>query len=256
MKGFQMAGVLNLATEHVNGWQVALGGNIALKEMNRAQIGGLFNYGRENWGFQLGGVVNVAKRHNRGAQIAGLVNYAGTLNGFQLGLINIVGTLESGVPVGFFSYVEHGGYYRFEVSGDEVFYANVAYRIGTSRFYNIFKVGTGNSWMMNFTWGAGTLFPVSDLFSVSLDLTIGGVFSTSSGLKYHGLQGKIYPTFDFRIADWLSIFFGPQANVYWFNTGSTVKPDGIAPYTIYDYTFTTGPHRIQLWVGGVVGIKI
>ena len=256
MRGFQVAGVCNVATQHVNGWQIALGGNIGMKEMNRVQIGGLFNYGRDNWGFQLGGLVNIAKRNNRGVQIAGLLNYTGTLRGFQLALINIVGSVESGIPVGFFTYVHRGGYYRLEVSADEVFWINVALRAGTSRFYNIFKVGTGDSWMVNFTWGAGTLFPVSDLFSVALDLTIGGVMSTTSGLKYHGLQGKIYPTFDFRLADHLSLFFGPQANVYWFNTGSTVKPDGIAPYTIYDHTFTTGPHRIQLWVGGIVGIKI
>lgn len=256
MRGFELAGLFNVTTHHVDGWQIAGLGNIGLHEVNKVQISGLVNYGLENWGFQLSGLLNISKKDNRGAQIAGLLNYTKTLNGFQLAVFNVVNTVESGVPVGFFSYVNHGGYYKFEISADEVFYVNLSFRAGTRHFYNIFKIGAGDTWMMNFTYGFGTAFNISNRFTMCLDLTTGVVASTTTGLKYHGLLGKLFPTFDIRLAKRLVLFFGPTANIYWFNTGNTIKPDGIAPYTLYDQTFTTGPHRIQIWAGGIVGIKV
>jgi len=272
MRGMELAGLVNLAFHHVNGWQVAGLANVGIYEINKVQISGLANYGRENWGFQLAGLINVAKKENRGFQLSGLVNISGrenrgaqiaglfnqtkVLNGFQLALFNYAGTVESGVPVGLVSIVRHGGYYRLEVSADEVFFANVGLRAGTRQFYNIFRTGIGESWMVNFTYGFGTLVKLGESVDLGFDLTTGVVMSTQTGLKYHGLEGKFSPTLDIRLYKAVSLFFGPTANVYWFNTGSDIKPDGIAPYTFYDHTFTTGPHRIQLWAGGVVGVKL
>jgi hypothetical protein len=272
MRGMELAGLVNLAFHHVNGWQVAGLANVGIYEINKVQISGLANYGRENWGFQLAGLINVAKKENRGFQLAGLVNISGrenrgaqiaglfnqtrVLNGFQLALFNYVGTVESGVPVGLVNIVRNGMYLRMEVSADEVFYANVGLRAGTRHFYNIFRTGIGESWMVNFTYGFGTLVKLGESVDLGFDLTTGVVMSTQTGLKYHGLEGKLSPTLDIHLHKTVSLFFGPAANVYWFNTGSDIKPNGIAPYTFYDHTFTTGPHRIQLWAGGVVGVKI
>lgn len=272
MRGMELAGLVNLAFHHVNGWQVAGLANVGIYEINKVQISGLANYGRENWGFQLAGLINVAKKENRGFQLAGLVNISGRenrgvqiaglfnhtriLNGFQLALFNYVNTVESGVPIGLVSIVRHGGYYRMEVSADEVFFVNVGLRAGTRHFYNIFRTGIGESWMVNFTYGFGTLVKLGRAVDLGFDLTTGVVMSTQTGLKYHGLEGKFSPTVDIRLHKAISLFFGPSANVYWFNTGSDIKPNGIAPYTFYDHAFTTGPHRIQLWAGGVVGIKL
>jgi len=256
MTGFELAGLCNVSLHHVDGWQVAGLGNYAAADVNQVQIGGLVNYGRDNWGLQLSGLINISKNDNRGAQIAGLVNYTKRLNGFQLGFFNYVNTLESGVPVGFFSFIRNGGDYRMEVSADEVFYANVAFRAGTQRFYNLFKMGTGDGWMMNFTYGMGTMFRMGDRTSIALDLTCGVVTSTTAGIRYHGLLAKFTPTLDITLARRLALFFGPSYNLYWFNTGNSIKPDGIAPYTFYDVTFTTAPHRMQMWVGGTLGLKI
>jgi len=155
-----------------------------------------------------------------------------------------------------FSVLSGMAYYRFEVSADEIFYLNIAYRGGTSRFYNIFKTGIGESRLVNFTWGFGTRIPVGKVFTTSIDLTNGLVMTTSGNLKYHGLLTKLIPTIDFHLARHLTLFAGPSVNLYWYYTGNSDKPEGIAPYTIYDEIFTTGPHGIQIWVGGVIGLKI
>jgi hypothetical protein len=217
---------------------------------------GLVNLVRENWGFQLGALVNVARRDNRGAQVATLLNYCGTLNGFQLGLVNIAKTSGNGTPVGFFSYAGKDGYYRGEVSADEVFWFNAVFRSGLPRFYNIFRTGIGDASMMNFSWGFGTLFDLGKKLAVCVDFTSGLVMSGSENLKYHGLLFRLSPTLDFSIAHHFTLFLGPAGNLYWYNTGQAVKPDGIAPYTIYNEVFSTGPHAIQFWIGGVFGIRI
>lgn len=272
MRGMDLAGLFNLAFHHVNGWQVAGILNTGMYEVNQAQISGLVNYGRENWGFQMAGLlnltikenrgvqiaglINVAQQANRGVQIGGLLNYSRILNGFQLALFNVVGQVESGVPVGFLTVIRHGGYYRMEVSADEVFYINAALRAGTRQFYNIFKAGAGEGGMVNFTYGFGTLIGLGKRVGMGTDLTCGVVMSTRTGLRYHGMQARLIPTVDIRLARKWTLFAGPALNLYWFNTGNTIMPDGIAPYTFYDHTFTTGPHRIQLWVGGTLGVKI
>lgn len=272
MRGMDMAGLVNLAFHHVNGWQVAGFLNAGMYEVNQAQISGLVNYGRENWGFQMAGLLNLTIKENRGVQIAGLVNvapqasrgvqiggllnYSRILNGFQLALFNIVGQVESGVPVGFLTVIRHGGYYRMEVSVDEVFYINAAFRAGTRHFYNIFKTGIGEGGMVNFTYGFGTLIGLGKTVGMGIDLTCGVVMSTGTGLRYHGMQGRLAPTVDITLTRKWTLFAGPALNLYWFNTGNTIMTDGIAPYTFYDHTFTTGPHRIQLWVGGIIGVKI
>ena len=82
------------------------------------------NYGNNVEGLQLAGLINIARRHNSGVQIAGLVNYGTIVEGLQLGLINISNTVERGVPIGLFSYVQTG-YHLFELSGNEIFYGNI-----------------------------------------------------------------------------------------------------------------------------------
>jgi len=253
MQGLQLGGLTNITTGHADGWQVSGLANIAFKDVSQAQVGGLVNYGRHVYGIQLSGLVNIAKGNVTGLQIGGLVNYARSVAGLQLGAVNISKEIETGVPVGFFSYVHKGGLHRFEFYADEVFYGNVAFKSGTNRFYNIYQVGVGNSWMINYMYGIGTCFIFSPALSMDISIISGLVFSTTPSLALHGTLTKLLPALEYRFKKHLALFGGPTYNLYAFDETRTFKPDGIAPYTFFDQV--KGYQRIQMWIGGTVGIR-
>jgi len=253
MQGVQVGGLTNITTGHADGWQVGGLANIAFLDVSQAQIGGLFNFGRHVYGIQIAGLINIASGNVNGLQIGGLVNYAKSVVGLQLGTFNISREIESGVPVGFFSYVHKGGLHRFEVYTDEVFYGNVAFKTGTKRFYNIFQVGAGNSWMVNYMYGTGTSFAFGPKWSLDLNIISGLVFSTTPNLALHGCLTKFLPALEYRFMKHLAIFGGPTYNLYAFDETRTFKPDGIAPYTFFDQV--KGYQRLQMWVGGTVGVR-
>lgn len=253
MQGVQVGGLTNITTGHVDGLQVSGLANIAFLDVSQTQIGGLFNYGRHVYGLQLGGLVNIANGNVNGLQIGGLFNYAKSVVGLQLGAINVSKTIESGIPVGFFSYVHNGGLHRFELYADEVFYGNVAFKSGTKRFYNIFQVGIGTSWMVNAMYGIGTSFAFGPKWSLDLNIISGLVFSTTPSLALHGTLTKFLPALEYRFGKHLAVFGGPTYNLYAFDDTRTFKPNGIAPYTFFDQV--KGYQRLQMWIGGTVGLR-
>jgi hypothetical protein len=48
------------------------------------------------------------------------VNITNRLDGFQLGLLNYVDTIENGAPIGLISFVKNGGYKAVELSVNEM----------------------------------------------------------------------------------------------------------------------------------------
>ena len=88
---------------------------------------------------QVAGLFNFVAHEIQGAQIGALLNYAEKVKGVQVGLLNIADSVH-GVPVGFLSFVAKG-YHKIEISADEIFYTNLAFRTGVSQFYNIFTAG-------------------------------------------------------------------------------------------------------------------
>ena len=140
------------------------------------QIGGLVNVVTDNLdGWQVAGLVNVAANRNRGVQIAGLVNYAGILNGVQLGVFNVTKRVDSGIPIGVFSYV-HKGYHLVEISGNEIFYGNIAFKTGVKSFYNIISAGVGSDYKLNLSYGIGTIFTLKKKVSMNIDGLAGFVY--------------------------------------------------------------------------------
>ena len=253
MQGVQLGGLMNVTTGNVDGWQVAGLVNVAARDVYQVQIGGLANYSRHVYGVQLGGLLSIANGNVNGVQIGGIVNYARNVNGLQLGLFNIATKVESGIPIGFFSYVHKGGLHHMSLYGDEVFYGNIAFRTGTKRFYNIFQVGMGYAWMVNYMYGIGTSFKISKKLTLSVDIISGLVFSTTPWLALHGTLTKVLPAFEYRFKKHFALFAGPSYNLYAFDASQTVEPNGIAPYTFFDQI--NGRMRIQMWVGGTVGFR-
>lgn len=253
MRGVQIGGLICITTGNADGWQIGGLANVAVLDVGQAQIGGLVNYARHIYGFQLGGLVSIASGHVDGLQISGLFNYAKNVNGVQVSAFNFAQTVESGIPIGFFSYVAKGGLHRFELYADETFYGNVAYKTGTNRFYNIFQVGIGTSWMINYMYGIGTSFPLSTKVTLDLNVISGLVFSTSAGLSLHGTLTRFFPAVEYRFGKHLALFGGPVYNLYAFDVARTIKPNGIAPYTFYNQI--KGYQRLQMWIGGTAGLR-
>jgi len=251
--GVQVAGLLNVASDSLHGVQVAVLVGVLDGTARGAQLSGLLNVvTANNDGWQVAGLVNVARRHSNGVQIAGLFNYARMVHGLQLGLINVAHTVEKGVPVGLFSYVSTG-YHLVEVSGNEIFYGNVAYKSGTRRFYTFFQAGMGSDVKIHLSYGAGTLFSLGKKVSLNIDLSAGFVYHPVDTV-YHGLILKLMPAVEYRIARHFSVFAGPAGNYFLWPKGKpSATARGLSPYDLY--SGSTANASIQVWIGGIAGVR-
>lgn len=252
IRGAQISIVTNIASGRYNGSQISLILNLALKNVGQAQLGGLVNYARNVNGIQLAGLLNIARSHNNGAQIAVLMNYATVVNGFQLGLINISNTVERGVPVGLFSYVKEG-YHLFEISGNEIFYGNVAFKSGSRKFYNFVQFGIGSDYKLQGSYGIGSIFTLKEKLSVNTDASAGFVYHPT-GTTYQGLLLKFNPAVEYRFMKHFAVFLGPAYNFFLFSKGKpSATPRGLSTYDFYFKS--TQNASIQMWIGGTMGVR-
>ncbi|MEI7501106.1 MAG: STN and carboxypeptidase regulatory-like domain-containing protein [Bacteroidota bacterium] len=253
IKGIQFGGLANIVTHNSDGWQIAGLMNLTLMDVKKIQIGGLINYGRNMDGLQIAGVLNFVRRNNSGVQIAGLVNYATIVYGLQLGLINIANTVERGVPIGLFSYVQEG-YHLFELSGNEIFYGNVGFKSGTRTFYNFVQFGMGSDYKLQGSYGIGTIFTLKKKLSMNIDASAGLVYHPTDTI-YHGFLLKFNPALEYRFSKHFAIFGGPAYNFFLFSKGKpSATPRGLSTYDFYFKS--TENASIQMWIGGVVGIRL
>jgi len=253
IKGVQIAGLTNIVTHHCDGWQISGLLNLTIQDVKQVQISGLVNYGRNMDGVQVAGLINIARRQNNGLQIAGFVNYATIVHGLQLGLINISNTVERGLPIGLFSYVQEG-YHLFELSGNEIFYGNVAFKSGTRTFYNFLQFGMGSDYKMHGSYGIGTIFTLKKKLSMNIDASAGFVYHPVDTI-YHGLLVKFNPSLEYRFAKHFAIFGGPAYNCFVFSKGQpSATPRGLSTYDFY--FSSTANASIQMWIGGVLGIRL
>ena len=250
--GSQISWITNIAINKCQGSQVAIFLNLAGKEVKQVQVCALVNYGRDVDGVQFAGLLNIAGNHNNGLQIAGFMNYAVTVNGLQVGMVNISTSVERGIPIGLFSYVKEG-YHLFEVSGNELFYGNVAFKSGTRSFYNFLQSGIGSGYKLQASYGIGTILTLNKKLSVSIDASAGFVYHPVDTV-YHGLLLKLIPAMEYRFARHFALFAGPSYNFFLFSKGKpSATPRGLSSYDFYFRS--TARASIQMWVGGVLGVR-
>lgn len=192
-KAVQATGFTNVNFGDFQGVQVAGLANINLQSADGVKAAGLMNFssgnsiGMSTAGFgnihqgnfrgpQIAGFTNINSRGTmRGTQIAGFFNYGHKVYGTQIGFLNYADSL-TGVPIGFLSIVKHG-YHKLELSADEVFYSNIAFRSGVRTFYNIISAGynpetqIGSDAVWTFGYGVGTARKVFRWLDLNIDLT-------------------------------------------------------------------------------------
>lgn len=260
-KGPHAAGLFNLATQDVQGVQAAGLLNFTAGKMKGAQMSGLLNFStRETKGAQVSGLINVAATRMKGAQVSGLLNYATRIHGTQLGMINISDSIK-GVPIGFFSFVLKG-YHKIEVSADEIFYTNVAFRTGVHRFYNIFTAGAkpdtfeGDKTLWTFGYGVGTAPRLNRWISLNVDLTANQVVQGNSIEKVNMIN-KIFIGVELEPIKKVAVVAGITLNGYVTDTTYKEYPTLFTNYTpnfIYDRTYDNDMN-LKMWWGAKIGLR-
>lgn len=254
---FQFAGLLNKA-EKVNGTQISGLINFSTDTVKGAQLSGLLNKAQAVETFQLSGIANIAEETVSGTQISGLLNYAQYVGGSQIALVNIADS-ASGIPVGFFSYIKQG-HRRIEFYITEILPANIAFKTGVQKFYNIFTSGigawSGNS-RLSLGYGVGTETGLNDHLGLNFEVTNNVIFDRIGFHKdFHSLLRldiSLVPTKSKNI----SFSIGPSFNVLYSDIASEAVESSvtsIAPYTLIDHEIGNGTG--QVWIGGKASVSL
>jgi len=127
--------------------------NTSAKKSDNIQIGFVNTCGDSLRGAQVG-FVNTSLKRTVAPQI-GLINVAKSLKGTQIGLVNFVDSIESGVPLGLLSIVRKGGYHAIELSVNEMYPLNLSYKIGIPELYTSFVISYNPKDEKNVAIGAG-----------------------------------------------------------------------------------------------------
>lgn len=259
-RGIHAAGLFNVATESSGPAQVAGFFNLAEGDFSGAQLAGGVNVVTDNGrGAQVAGLVNVSADSFSGVQVSGLLNLAKDFQGVQISFLNFSKTMR-GMPIGFLSFVSKG-YHKLEISADEVFYNNIAFRTGVSHFYNILTVGAkpdtyeDEQTLWTFGYGIGTAPKISKWLHLNFDLTSNQI--VHGKIETINLLNKLYTGLDFQIARNFSITAGVTLNAHVTNPQHTGYPEIFSNYTpniVEERTFRDDLN-MKMWWGGKVGVR-
>jgi len=262
-RGVQLAGFANTNLQGMNGVQVAGFSNVTIGNSKGAQIAGFGNVQVGDYrGSQIAGLTNIATEKISGSQISILFNHGRRVHGTQIGLINYADTL-GGVPIGLLSIVK-SGYHKIELSADEVFYTNLAFRTGVRKFHTMIMAGfkpqqsldVADTSVWTFGYGIGTARKITRWLYLDLDLSSQHV-NRGSFTNALSLLNKAYVGLDFQVAKKFSIATGISLNGYMTRTTYSDYPElftDFKPKIIYDENLN---HDINLkmWWGAKVAIR-
>lgn len=260
-EGPHIAGLFNFSTKDTYPLQLAGLTNFTAGNFSGGQVSGLLNFaGKDVQGAQVAGLINVTAKKLKGAQVSGLLNYASRVQGAQVGLINITDSIR-GVPFGLLSFVLRG-YHKIEISADEIFYTNVAFRTGVRQFYNIFTVGAkpdtfdDEETYWTFGYGIGTAPRLSRTFSLNIDLTSNQVVYGKS-IEAINMINKLYLGIEVQALKHVGVTFGVTLNSYVTDTTyDKYQPlfTDYKPHFISDRTYSNDIN-MKMWWGGKVGLR-
>jgi hypothetical protein len=158
-KGVQ-AGFVNTSAKDFIGMQLGFV-NTTLKDQKGYQIGFVNTTLNDFKGYQVG-FVNTVFGNEKGFQI-GFVNTATRgIKGFQIGFVNYADNISGGVPLGFISIVKKDGYRSFELSSNELYPINLAFKLGVKRLYTAYQLSCNPDLSKPYSAsiGLGSLLPI------------------------------------------------------------------------------------------------
>jgi hypothetical protein len=257
VKGFQLSGVSNINTEYSEGFLLSGVSNICLDSTSGVFLSGVLNYSKQNAkGLQLA-TANISANELKGFQL-GVLNFTKKLKGVQLGILNYLNDGEEGLPIGILSIVRNG-LYEFELTGGEVIYSNLNYKMGVERFYTIFKAGYSsykNNPVYSYGLGFGGNIPISEKQKISIDLSYNQiVYNNNWDRGILNILNKADFNYKYNFFEKFSLLIGPSFNIY----VTEEKVDGEygtlnIPYSIYTNEWTDG--KLFMWIGINAGFSI
>lgn len=288
VKGFQFSGVSNINTGYSKGFLLSGVSNISMDSTTGTFISGVLNYSKQNSeGFLLSGFSNICKASATGVFISGVLNYSGQpsrgfqlattnivtnefkgiqlgffnyakkLKGIQLGVFNYLSDGEGALPIGIFNIVKNG-YYEFELTGGEVIYANLNYKMGVERFYTIFKAGYSsleNNPVYSQGLGFGGNIPISEKQKISIDLSANQIVYNNNWQSDLNMLNKADFNYKYSVSGKFSLLIGTSFNIY----ATKEKVDGEygtlnIPYSIYTTEWSHG--KSFMWFGLNAGLAL
>ncbi len=274
-RGVQFAGITNINKLDVHGAQFAGITNITKGEVIGTQSAGIVNFVDGFIGGQFAGIANYSYKSSIGGQFAGifnksketlvgvqagLVNVADNITGAQLGLINISNSIE-GVPVGFFSFSKKG-LHQVEVSTNEAFHLNLAFKTGVNQFYNTFIAGLhfnggleGKQTLLGYGYGVGTSLRTSNKSRLFFDFQAMRLHRQGSLFEFNGI-GKFAISYQWQITPLFAIAAGPSFNAMLIkhtSYSSFYNYYSLVPTSIYSTVFDE--HTLRAWVGGHIALR-
>ncbi|SKB49011.1 CarboxypepD_reg-like domain-containing protein [Dyadobacter psychrophilus] len=235
--GVQVSGAYNHASGDYSGVQIAGGLNIAKKDISGGQITGGVNIGGGKVrGFQLG-VLNAARKL-QGTQL-GIINFADSSSGLSLGLINIIRRSTSNISV-----------YATEIAP-----VNVAWKMGTHKFYSILMAGSttgGQNKVVTFGAGIGREFFPFKKFGFFTEIFNQNIFSKSwENIPFvYRFQAAV----TYKLNKRLMLFAGPSFSVYDSDGVQTEKGYKSFPPKGYP-DFQMGNKDMASWIGWQGGLS-
>ncbi len=258
VKGLQISGVSNINTGYTNGIQLAGVLNVNIGETEGIQLSGVANFNvNASKGFQLG-TANFAKSDYTGFQL-GVINFSGHMTGIQLGVINVLGSPDGALPIGIISIVKKG-HYELEVTGGEVLYLNLNYKMGIEKFYTIFKAGLSyynQEPVYSVGLGFGGMIKLGGTSTLSIDASGNEIIYKNDWENMEeNLLNKLDINYRFGITRNLSILAGPSFNLYltqkiFENNYGTLN----LPYHIYTNETSDARTKSYFWIGANAGLS-
>lgn len=267
--GGQISGFANYTGGSMVGAQVSGFGNVTLGNTIGLQGAGFFNHstgltGLQVSGFansnvgmmvgnQIAGFANVTTGESQGLQISGFINVAKNLKGAQVGFINVADSLD-GVAVGFFSYARNG-YHQFELSSDETFQTNLAFKTGSNLFYNVFSAGVhwnkdNPVWAVGYGIGTRKVFNKGMSFNAELN-SYSVLPDDFKGNEWESLN-KLKFSFSKALGEHIEVFGGVSMNM-WLSENEEPKHQYL---NSTKYSGSNGAFNWILYPGYQFGIRI
>jgi len=254
-------------TAGVNG--IELGGlfNINKKDSRYLQLAGVFNLvGGNVYGLQLAGVhnraldtvkgaqisffTNNAEQQLSGVQISALHNETRHLKGLQIGLVNVADTSE-GASIGIVNIVRNG-FYRVQLSANDLTNTNLALKTGTHAFYSSLIIGANlfnNAKMYTFGLGIGHDFIISKRFYLSSEVDY--QFANTGSWDDRWTRGKLLLNLQFN--KHISLLAGPVFNHY-KHSGRWSQAGYRNVTVIPEYPTPSVPYQTKDWLSWEAGL--
>ena len=253
--GFQLAGLSNISGKYSRGVIISGLTNICEDSSSGFLSSGLLNYTAGNSrGFQLS-TFNITNKVFSGFQL-GVFNYAKKLNGIQVGVINIIEESEKGIPIGLFSIVKKG-YYEIELTGSEVLYANINYKMGIEKLYTIFKIGYysyKNNPVYSLGLGFGSKISINEKQNLNIDISTNNLLYDAKWKEDLNLLNKLDINYKYNISKQISFLVGPSFNIYVTKQKVSGEYGTIkVTYTIQSKKWMDG--KMDTWVGFNLGLS-